>query len=37
MIQKHIEDEMTEQFFLGRFQPGCSITVDAVDGTIVFQ
>jgi ATP-dependent Clp protease ATP-binding subunit ClpE len=36
-IQKHIEDEMTEQFFLGRFQPGCSITVDVVDGVIAFK
>ncbi|NJD01849.1 MAG: ATP-dependent Clp protease ATP-binding subunit, partial [Ruminiclostridium sp.] len=34
-IQKYIEDELTEQFFLGRFKPGSSITVDVEDGKIV--
>ena len=36
-IQKYIEDELTEQFFLGQFKPGCSITVDVNEGTILFR
>lgn len=36
-IQKYIEDELTEQFFLGKFQPGSSIVVDVNEGTIIFK
>lgn len=36
-IQKYIEDELTEQFFLGGFKPGSSVTVDAEDGKIVLR
>lgn len=36
-IQKHIEDELTEQFFLGKFQPGTEVKVDVEDGNIVFK
>ncbi len=36
-IQKYIEDELTEQFFLGNFKPGSSITVDVNEGVILFR
>ena len=36
-IQKHIEDELTEQFFLGRLKPGSSIVVDVEDGKVVLR
>lgn len=36
-IQKYIEDELTEQFFLGRFKPGSRIIVDAEEGKIVLK
>ena len=35
-IQKYIEDELTEQFFMGRIKPGSSITVDIEEGNVVF-
>jgi len=34
IIQRYIEDELTEQFFLGNIKPGDSITVDADEGGI---
>ncbi len=36
-IQKYIEDELTEQFLLGKFQPGTSIVADVQDGRIQFR
>ena len=33
-IQKYIEDELTEQFFIGNIKPGDSITVDAEGDSI---
>jgi ATP-dependent Clp protease ATP-binding subunit ClpA len=33
-IQKYIEDELTEQFFLGKVKPGDSVIVDTEDGSI---
>ncbi len=36
-IQKYIEDELTEQFFIGKIKPGESITVDVEDGAIIFR
>jgi ATP-dependent Clp protease ATP-binding subunit ClpA len=33
-IQKYIEDELTEQFFVGNIKPGDSITADAEEGGI---
>lgn len=36
-IQKYIEDELTDQFFQGKFKPGCSLTADVADGAIVFK
>ena len=36
-IQKYIEDELTEQFFLGRFKSGSSIVVDVEDGKVVLR
>ena len=36
-IQKYIEDELTEQFFLGKHQPGSSVMVDVSEGSIVFK
>jgi len=35
-IQRYIEDELTEQFFIGSIKPGDSITVDADEGGIRF-
>ncbi len=35
-IQKYVEDELTEQFFLGRIKPGASIVADVNDGMIQF-
>jgi ATP-dependent Clp protease ATP-binding subunit ClpA len=36
-IQKYVEDELTEQFFLGRIKPGTSIVADINDGMIQFS
>jgi len=36
-IQKYIEDEMTEQFFLGKIKHDDNITVDEENGAIVFR
>ena len=36
-IQKYIEDEMTEQFFQGRFKAGSSIAADVSDGAVKFD
>ncbi len=36
-IQRYIEDELTEQYFLGRFKPGSSIMVDVEDGKAVLR
>lgn len=33
-IQRYIEDELTEQFFIGKIKPGDSITVDAEEGGV---
>ncbi len=33
-IQKYIEDELTEQFFIGKIKPGDKVTVDAGEGGI---
>lgn len=35
-IQKYVEDELTEQFFLGRIKPGTGIVADVNDGMIQF-
>lgn len=35
-IQKYVEDDLTEQFFLGRIKPGTSIVADVNDGMIQF-
>jgi ATP-dependent Clp protease ATP-binding subunit ClpE len=35
-IQKYVEDELTEQFFLGGIMPGSSVVADVTDGKIVF-
>ncbi len=35
-LQKYIEDELTEQFFKGKFQPGSRIVADVSEGTIIF-
>ncbi len=36
-IQKYIEDELTEKYFLGKIKPGARIKVDAPDGEIVLR
>jgi ATPases with chaperone activity, ATP-binding subunit len=36
-IQKYIEDELTEKFFLGTYKPGSSVIVDAEDGKIILR
>jgi len=36
-IQKYIEDELTEQFFLGRIKPCASIAADVKDGRVRFD
>lgn len=36
-IQKYIEDELTELFFLGKIKTGHSVVVDVVEGTIIFK
>lgn len=36
-IQKYVEDELTEQFFLGKIQPGTKITANVNDETIQFS
>lgn len=36
-IQKYIEDELTEQFFLGKIKPGGSVLVDVADGAVIFR
>ena len=35
-IQKHIEDDLTEQFFLGKIKAGAKVTVDVKDGAVSF-
>jgi|LSQX01.1.fsa_nt_gb ATP-dependent Clp protease ATP-binding subunit ClpE len=36
-IQKYIEDELTEQFFVGKLKPGSVITADVDDGSVVLR
>ena len=36
-IQKYIEDELTEQFFVGRIKAGSSVTADVEDGIVVLK
>lgn len=36
-IQKYVEDELTEQFFLGRVQPGTNIIANVNEETIQFS
>ncbi len=35
-IQKYVEDELTEQFFLGSIKPDTAIIADVIDGRIQF-
>jgi len=36
-IQKYIEDDLTEKYFLGKIKPGARIKVDAADGEIIIE
>ena len=35
-IQKYVEDELTEKFFMGSVKPGSSLVADIVEGTVQF-
>ena len=36
-IQKYVEDELTEKFFMGSVKPGSSLVADVVEGTVQFR
>lgn len=36
-IQKYVEDELTEKFFMGSIKPGCSLVADVDEGAVQFR
>jgi ATP-dependent Clp protease ATP-binding subunit ClpA len=36
-IQKYVEDELTDQFFVGKIKPGDKVTADVAEGAVIFR